>query len=145
MRETPRPPSGPTKFSTSLPPSHSEFISSQGIRPVEVEPISEPLVKQDDVLCVFARLPGPPADDILPAVPIGACAPRSRMQFAHSYDPYWDVAPRNIETRTFSIRRCVQTHLQDRVEYQSPLSYPFSLADAEQEVVFGRAIHHLRD
>ncbi|KAJ7771638.1 hypothetical protein B0H16DRAFT_1514188 [Mycena metata] len=56
MRETPKPKAGPTKFRASLPPSHSEFVSSQGIRPVDVEPISEPSVKQDDVLCTNWRL-----------------------------------------------------------------------------------------
>ncbi|KAJ7184316.1 hypothetical protein C8R46DRAFT_1063686 [Mycena filopes] len=55
-RETPAPPSGPTKFRASLHSSHPQFLSSQGIKSVVVEPMSEPSAKQDDVLCTSWRL-----------------------------------------------------------------------------------------
>ncbi|KAJ6547006.1 hypothetical protein B0H19DRAFT_1265970 [Mycena capillaripes] len=56
IRETPRPKPGPTKFLDSLPPSHPEFLSSQGIAQIGIEPVSEASVKQDDVLNTNWRL-----------------------------------------------------------------------------------------
>ncbi|KAJ6606440.1 hypothetical protein DFH09DRAFT_1120226 [Mycena vulgaris] len=54
MRETPRPGSNP--FLKSLPPSYLEFLPVQAIKPMEIEPVLEPSVKQDDVLNTSWRL-----------------------------------------------------------------------------------------
>ncbi|KAJ6500557.1 hypothetical protein C8R45DRAFT_863187 [Mycena sanguinolenta] len=54
-RETPRSKRHP-KLLDSLPALHQEFLSSQKIAPIEVEPISETLVKQDEVLDTNWRL-----------------------------------------------------------------------------------------
>ncbi|KAJ7168264.1 hypothetical protein C8R43DRAFT_983743 [Mycena crocata] len=54
IRETPR--LGTNTFLKSLPHSHREFLSSQTVLPVDVEPVSEPSVKQDDVLDTTWRL-----------------------------------------------------------------------------------------
>ncbi|KAF7359276.1 hypothetical protein MSAN_01270000 [Mycena sanguinolenta] len=53
--ETPRPKANPKLFDF-LPALHQEFLSSQKIAPVEVEPISETVVKQDEVLNTNWRL-----------------------------------------------------------------------------------------
>lgn len=50
IRETPRPKVALPKFLDSLPPSHQEFLTSQRVGPIGVEPILEASVKQDDVL-----------------------------------------------------------------------------------------------
>ncbi|KAJ6488524.1 hypothetical protein C8R47DRAFT_1125852 [Mycena vitilis] len=56
MRETPRQNTRPTQLLDSLPASHPDFLSSQGITPIEIEAVSETLVKQDDVLNTNWRL-----------------------------------------------------------------------------------------
>ncbi|KAJ7491272.1 hypothetical protein FB451DRAFT_1222613 [Mycena latifolia] len=53
-RETPRPASN--KFLKSLPHSHPEFLASQAIKPLEIESVLEPSVKQDEVLNTNFRL-----------------------------------------------------------------------------------------
>ncbi|KAF7353656.1 hypothetical protein MVEN_01050400 [Mycena venus] len=50
IRETPRSKLVPPKFIDFLSPSHQEFICSQGIAPIGIEPVLETLVKQDEVL-----------------------------------------------------------------------------------------------
>ncbi|KAJ7611582.1 hypothetical protein FB45DRAFT_940310 [Roridomyces roridus] len=47
-RETPKP--GSNNFFQSLPASHPEFLTSQSIKPIENEPVIQPLVKPDLVL-----------------------------------------------------------------------------------------------
>ncbi|KAF7304941.1 hypothetical protein MKEN_01208400 [Mycena kentingensis (nom. inval.)] len=47
-RETPRP--GTHAFTSSLPASHALFLDAQTIRAMPVEPISEEIVKEEDVL-----------------------------------------------------------------------------------------------
>ncbi|KAJ7837063.1 hypothetical protein B0H14DRAFT_3704351, partial [Mycena olivaceomarginata] len=56
IRETPRPKVALPKFLDSFPPSHQEFLTSQRVGPIGVEPILEASVKQDDVLNTNWRL-----------------------------------------------------------------------------------------
>ncbi|KAJ7243403.1 hypothetical protein B0H12DRAFT_1130976 [Mycena haematopus] len=56
IRETPRAKAESPKLLDSLPPVHQEFLSSQGIAPIGVEPILETSVKQDEVLKTNWRL-----------------------------------------------------------------------------------------
>lgn len=54
MRESPQ--LGSNAFLMSLPPSHPEFLASLAIKSLNVEPVSEPLMRQDEVLNTTVRL-----------------------------------------------------------------------------------------
>ncbi|KAF7294720.1 hypothetical protein MIND_01009300 [Mycena indigotica] len=79
-RETPRP--GAKLFSKSLPNSHNQFLHSQAIQPVVVEPVVEELVKRDDVLDVVWKLRQDQREDVRAAL-LGVMVPMKKYKNRH--------------------------------------------------------------
>ncbi|KAJ7739636.1 hypothetical protein DFH07DRAFT_839946 [Mycena maculata] len=84
IRETPKP--GSNKFLDSLSLSHREFLSSQAIKNVPIEPILDPPVKQDEILNTNWRLL-PQEQDAVRSLLRSVFAPRPKGYKNRHLDP----------------------------------------------------------